>query len=146
MRRQLWALWTGLLFSIVMTSVIILLVLPRIMQNPIRPPESPFLRWMRWGFIGLVFGLWLLGIWAVQKARRLGSAAGPAAEPHPTVVWSLAGWSALEGGIIVDLVYWLLSQDWGNTLPAMLIHGFTFLISNPLYIAGQAPAGNPPLK
>ncbi len=151
MRRQLWVLWTSVLFSMATTSVVVLLVLPRIMKNPIRPPEDPFLQWMRWGFIGLVFGAWLLGIWSVQKARRLWLASSPAgipssaagsSEPHPTLRWSSVGWAALEGGIIVDLVYWLLSQDWGNTLPALLIHGLTFLGSNPAYIAGQAP-GDP---
>jgi len=147
MARQLWVLWTGLLLGMVTTSVIILGVLPRIMKNPIRPPEDLFLRWIRWGFVGLVLGAWLLGIWAVQRARRLWSASGPpeapASEP-PAVAWALAGWSALEGGIIVDLIYWLLSQDWGNTLPAMLIHGLTFLWSNPLYITARASGASPP--
>ncbi len=131
----------------VTTSTVVLLVLPRIMKNPIRPPEDPFLRWIRWGFIGLVFGLWGLAIWAIQKARRLWSAAGPAEEAHPSLRWALTGWSALEGGVVVALVYWLLSQDWGNTLPAILIHGLTFLGSNPVYIAGwslpEPPSGVP---
>ncbi|MCS7313392.1 MAG: hypothetical protein NZ742_10870 [Acidobacteria bacterium] len=151
MRRQLWVLWTGILFSMITISVIFLLVLPLILKNPIRPPGDPFLRWIRWIFIGLVFGLWGLGVWAVRRARRfwstpglaeaLSAGTGPAAESHPTFRWSLIGWSILEGGIIVDVVYWLLSQDWGNTLPAVLIHGFTFLVSNPLYIVGPVPGG-----
>lgn len=151
MRRQLWILWSWYVFSAGVTSVLFLVVLPRIMKNPIRPPEDPFLRWMRWGFIGLVFGLWWWGVWAIWKARRLWSTSGPAeaspsavgpvSEPHPTLRWSFVGWAALEGGIIVDVVYWLLSQDWGNTLPALLIHGLTLLVSNPVYIAGQAPGG-----
>ncbi|GBC84744.1 hypothetical protein HRbin11_01177 [bacterium HR11] len=147
MQRRLWVLWTSFLLGMVTTSVIVLGVFPRIMKNPIRPPEDLFLRWIRWGFVGLVLGAWLLGIWAVQKARRIGSAAGPseapAASESPTVVWALAGWSALEGGVIVALIYWLLTQDWGNTLPALLIHGLTFLWSNPLYIVGQS-SGVPP--
>lgn len=144
--RQLWALWTGLLFSMATTSVIILGVLPRIMKSPLRPPEEPFLRWVQRGFFVLVLGTWAFGLWAVRQARRLRGATGlpPTPPPEvrtpaesPVVSWALAGWSALEGGLLVDLVYWLLSQDWGNTLPALLIHGLTFLGLNPVYIGGS---------